>query len=80
MPWAIALILFANWALGLGSGARLGWWVHLLFLAGTVSAAMGLVGSLSRSRAQQTDRRRAAARARKAQSAPEAGPPPVPGE
>lgn len=74
MPWAIALILFGNWLLGLASGARLGWWVHLLFVVGLVSGAMGLAGSLARARGERARSRRAAAQAR----AQRAGPPSAP--
>jgi hypothetical protein len=50
MAWAIALILFGNWVLGIASGASLGWWIHLMLLGALVSAAMGTVGQAARIR------------------------------
>jgi hypothetical protein len=43
MLWAMALILLANWILGLLSGAPLGAWVHLLFLGGGLALTFALL-------------------------------------
>lgn len=45
MLWAAALILLANWALGLLSGADLDGWVHLMLGAALVSLAFAALAT-----------------------------------
>jgi hypothetical protein len=37
MLWTITILLVALWALGMVSGATLGWWVHLLLVLAIIS-------------------------------------------
>lgn len=43
MFWAISIILFVLWALGLISGAPLGAWVHMLLLFSWVGLLLAVV-------------------------------------
>lgn len=43
MLWAISVILFVLWALGLIGGAPLGAWVHLLLLSSGVALLLAVV-------------------------------------
>jgi Family of unknown function (DUF5670) len=36
MLWTITIILFVLWALGMVSGATMGWWIHLLLVLAVV--------------------------------------------
>ncbi|MGI5865903.1 MAG: hypothetical protein ACOX6T_28130 [Myxococcales bacterium] len=51
MAWTIALLLLGNWVVGLASGARLGWWLHVAFVLAVVSALMGLTERMASIRA-----------------------------
>ncbi len=37
MLWTITIILFVLWAIGMVSGATLGWWIHLLLVLAIIS-------------------------------------------
>ncbi len=37
MLWTITILLVVLWALGMVSGATLGWWVHLLLVLAVIS-------------------------------------------
>ncbi len=37
MLWTITILLVVLWALGMVSGATLGWWVHLLLVLAIIS-------------------------------------------
>jgi hypothetical protein len=37
MLWTITIILFVLWAIGMVSGATLGWWIHLLLVLAVIS-------------------------------------------
>ncbi len=37
MLWTITIILFVLWALGMVSGAAMGWWIHLLLVLAVIS-------------------------------------------
>jgi Family of unknown function (DUF5670) len=37
MLWTITILLVVLWALGMLSGATLGWWVHILLVLAVVS-------------------------------------------
>jgi hypothetical protein len=37
MLWTITILLVVLWALGMVSGATLGWWVHLLLILAVIS-------------------------------------------
>jgi hypothetical protein len=37
MLWTITIILFVLWALGMVSGATMGWWVHVLLVLAVIS-------------------------------------------
>jgi hypothetical protein len=43
MLWTITIILLVLWALGLVSGATLGWWVHVLLIAAVVFLILAVV-------------------------------------
>ena len=48
MLWSITILLFVLWALGLVSGATLGWWVHLLLVAAVVLLVLAVVRGSAR--------------------------------
>jgi len=50
MYWATAMLLLANWVLGLVSGARLGVWIHFMFALALVSLALGALTTLANNR------------------------------
>ena len=37
MLWTITIILLVLWAIGMVSGATLGWWIHLLLVLAVIS-------------------------------------------
>ena len=37
MLWTITIILFVLWALGMVSGATMGWWIHVLLVFAIIS-------------------------------------------
>ncbi|GEJ56117.1 hypothetical protein AMYX_08580 [Anaeromyxobacter diazotrophicus] len=37
MLWTVTIILFVLWALGMVSGATMGWWIHLLLVLAVIS-------------------------------------------
>ncbi|MFT3914710.1 MAG: lmo0937 family membrane protein [Anaeromyxobacteraceae bacterium] len=37
MLWTITILLVVLWAIGMVSGATLGWWVHILLVLALVS-------------------------------------------
>jgi hypothetical protein len=37
MLWTITILLVVLWALGMLSGATLGWWIHILLVLAIVS-------------------------------------------
>jgi hypothetical protein len=37
MLWTITILLVVLWALGMVSGATLGWWIHLLLILAVIS-------------------------------------------
>ena len=37
MLWTITIILFVLWAIGMVSGATLGWWIHILLVLAVIS-------------------------------------------
>src|SRR6266542_1828610 len=37
MLWTITIILFVLWALGMVSGATMGWWIHVLLLLAVIA-------------------------------------------
>lgn len=42
MFWTIAAILFVLWAMGMVSGAALGWWIHLFLVFALVSLVLAV--------------------------------------
>jgi len=43
MLWAITIILFVLWVLGMVSGAQLGTWIHVLLIFALVSLVLAVV-------------------------------------
>jgi len=43
MLWTITIILVVLWAIGMVSGATLGWWIHLLLVLAVVSLIFALL-------------------------------------
>lgn len=43
MLWTITIILLVLWAVGLVSGATLGWWVHLLLIVAVITLILAVV-------------------------------------
>ncbi len=37
MLWTITILLVVLWAIGMVSGATLGWWIHLLLILAVIS-------------------------------------------
>jgi len=37
MLWTVTIILFVLWALGMVSGATMGWWIHVLLVFAIIS-------------------------------------------
>ncbi|WP_242345516.1 lmo0937 family membrane protein [Anaeromyxobacter terrae] len=37
MLWTITILLVVLWAIGMVSGAALGWWIHLLLILAVIS-------------------------------------------
>lgn len=44
MLWTITVILLVLWAVGMVSGATLGWWVHLLLVLAVISLIFAVIG------------------------------------
>ncbi len=44
MLWTITVILLVLWAIGMVSGATLGWWVHLLLVLAVISLIFAIIG------------------------------------
>jgi uncharacterized protein DUF5670 len=44
MLWTITVILLVLWAVGMVSGATLGWWVHLLLILAVISLIFAVIG------------------------------------
>ena len=44
MLWTITVILLVLWAVGMVSGATLGWWVHLLLILAVISMIFAVIG------------------------------------
>ncbi len=43
MLWTITIILFVLWAIGMVSGATLGWWIHLLLVLAIISLIFAVI-------------------------------------
>jgi fatty acid desaturase len=43
MLWTITIILFVLWALGMVSGATMGWWIHVLLVLAIISLIFAVV-------------------------------------
>jgi len=43
MLWTITIILFVLWALGMVSGATMGWWIHLLLVLAIISLVFAVI-------------------------------------
>lgn len=43
MLWTITVILLVLWAVGLVSGATVGWWVHLLLILAVVTLILAVI-------------------------------------
>ncbi|HVI76243.1 MAG TPA: lmo0937 family membrane protein [Anaeromyxobacteraceae bacterium] len=43
MLWTITIILFVLWALGMVSGATMGWWIHLLLVLAIISLIFAVI-------------------------------------
>jgi hypothetical protein len=43
MLWTISIILLVLWAVGLVSGATVGWWVHLLLILAVISLLLAVI-------------------------------------
>ncbi len=43
MLWTITIILFVLWAIGMLSGATLGWWIHLLLVLAVISLIFAVI-------------------------------------
>lgn len=43
MLWTITIILLVLWAVGLVSGATIGWWVHLLLIVAVITLILAVV-------------------------------------
>lgn len=41
MLWMMAAILVVLWSMGMGSGAPVGWWIHLFLLLALVMVTLG---------------------------------------
>jgi hypothetical protein len=54
MYWAVTVILLANWVLGLVSGAALGGWIHLMFVAALIALALAVVTTAAHRRPATT--------------------------
>ena len=44
MLWTITVILLVLWAVGMVSGATLGWWVRLLLVLAVISLIFAVIG------------------------------------
>ncbi|ACG74749.1 conserved hypothetical protein [Anaeromyxobacter sp. K] len=43
MLWTITVILLVLWAVGLVSGATVGWWVHLLLILAVITLILAVI-------------------------------------
>jgi hypothetical protein len=43
MLWTITVLLVVLWALGMVSGATLGWWVHLLLILAVIALVFAVM-------------------------------------
>jgi hypothetical protein len=43
MLWTITIILFVLWALGMVSGATMGWWIHLLLVLAVIALIFAVI-------------------------------------
>ncbi len=43
MLWTITIILFVLWALGMISGASLGWWIHILLVLAVLMLILAVI-------------------------------------
>jgi len=43
MLWTITILLVVLWALGMVSGAALGWWIHLLLVLAIISLVIAVI-------------------------------------
>ncbi len=43
MLWTVTLLLVALWAIGLVSGAAVGWWVHILLALAIISLIFAIL-------------------------------------
>ena len=43
MLWTITIPLMVLWALGMVSGAALGWWIHLLLVLAIISLVIAVI-------------------------------------
>ena len=43
MLWTITIILFVLWAIGMVSGATLGWWIHLLLVLAVITLILAVI-------------------------------------
>ena len=43
MLWTITILLVVLWALGMVSGAALGWWIHLLLVLAIISLIFAVI-------------------------------------
>jgi hypothetical protein len=43
MLWTITILLVVLWAIGMVSGATLGWWVHILLILAVISLIFAIM-------------------------------------
>ena len=43
MLWTITIILLLLWAIGLVSGATLGWWIHILLVLAVITLIFAIM-------------------------------------
>ncbi len=43
MLWTITIILVVLWAIGLVSGAAVGWWIHILLALAVISLILAII-------------------------------------
>ncbi len=43
MLWTITILLVVLWAIGMVSGATLGWWIHILLILAVISLIFAIM-------------------------------------
>ncbi len=43
MLWTITILLVVLWAIGLVSGATVGWWIHILLVLAVISLILAVI-------------------------------------